>query len=227
MMTILRASMLALSLVATATARAGGVSWLFDESTDGEDIFWTSPTAVETDAPRYDLGYELTLIEVTVRYLIFDFDIDVTDQVPPELRMGSGIVDGPPPIVLFQGMIDFPGPPDPPAFAADLDLRIDGDGFGRLALTNIVFGELEVKIPGFGLQTVELRGVRLAGRVDVTALGPVEDINGDGAVDFQDLLVILGAWGMCPDPPETCPADVDGDGVVAFSDIVRVLAAWG
>lgn len=223
----MRAALLAFPLAIAATATAGGESWIFDESTDGEDVFWTSPTSVETDAPRYDIAYEITLIEVTVRYLIFDFDIDVTDQIPPELQMGSAIVDGPPPIVLFQGAIDFPGPPEPTAFGADIDLVLDANGFGQLSMTNLVFGEFEVEIPGFGLQTVELRGVRMAGQVDVTPLGPAEDINNDGAVDFQDLLLILGGWGLCPDPPETCPADVDGDGMVGFSDIVRVLAAWG
>ncbi len=49
------------------------------------------------------------------------------------------------------------------------------------------------------------------------------DANGDGTVDFQDLVAILGAWGPC-DP--TCPEDLDGDGFVTFQDILIVLANW-
>ena len=48
------------------------------------------------------------------------------------------------------------------------------------------------------------------------------DINGDGAVDFADLLLVITAWGPCPD----CPEDIDGDGVVGFADLLEVLSNW-
>ncbi len=48
------------------------------------------------------------------------------------------------------------------------------------------------------------------------------DVDGDGDVDFQDLLLVLAAWG--PNPGH--PADINGDGVVDFQDIVLLLAAW-
>ena len=50
------------------------------------------------------------------------------------------------------------------------------------------------------------------------------DVDGDGAVDFADLLAILTAWGPCSAP---CPEDIDGDGIVGFSDLLAVLANWG
>ena len=50
------------------------------------------------------------------------------------------------------------------------------------------------------------------------------DTDGDGIVDFGDLLLVLAQWGPCP--PE-CLGDVDGDGVVGFGDILVVLGAWG
>lgn len=53
------------------------------------------------------------------------------------------------------------------------------------------------------------------------------DVNGDGEVGVLDLLILLGAWGPCPDPPDPCPADVDGDGNVGVTDLLAVLAAWG
>jgi hypothetical protein len=57
--------------------------------------------------------------------------------------------------------------------------------------------------------------------------GTPGDIDGDGAVTFQDLLALLGAWGPCPAPPASCPADLDGDGIVGFSDLLSLLAHWG
>ncbi len=53
-----------------------------------------------------------------------------------------------------------------------------------------------------------------------------EDLDGSGAVDFADLLTILGTWGPCP-PKGSCPADLDGSGAVDFGDLLRVLGAWG
>jgi hypothetical protein len=51
-------------------------------------------------------------------------------------------------------------------------------------------------------------------------------VNGDGAVDFDDLLAVVAAFGPCPAPPAPCPEDVDGTGEVAFDDLLAVLAAW-
>jgi len=52
---------------------------------------------------------------------------------------------------------------------------------------------------------------------------PVGDVDGNGAVDFSDLLIVLSNWGPCGDP---CPADVDGDGNVGFEDLLAVLSGW-
>jgi subtilisin family serine protease len=49
------------------------------------------------------------------------------------------------------------------------------------------------------------------------------DIDGDGIVGIQDLLLLLAAWGPCGDP---CPEDVDGDGIVGFPDLTLLLASW-
>ena len=50
-----------------------------------------------------------------------------------------------------------------------------------------------------------------------------EDVNGDGVVDFNDLLLVLSAWGDCAG----CAEDVDGDGMVGFTDLLLILSAWG
>lgn len=50
------------------------------------------------------------------------------------------------------------------------------------------------------------------------------DVNGNGAVEVQDLLIMLGAWGGCPGP--CCPADLDLDGTVGVTDLLILLGNW-
>jgi hypothetical protein len=49
------------------------------------------------------------------------------------------------------------------------------------------------------------------------------DVDGDGAVEFSDLLAVLAIFGPC----DGCPEDIDGDQQVAFSDLLSVLSAFG
>jgi uncharacterized membrane protein len=49
------------------------------------------------------------------------------------------------------------------------------------------------------------------------------DLDGDGATGFDDLLLVLSAWGPCAG----CPEDIDGDGEVGFSDLLVTLSSWG
>jgi hypothetical protein len=49
------------------------------------------------------------------------------------------------------------------------------------------------------------------------------DVTGDGIVDVNDLLAVIGAWGPCPVP---CPADLNGDGVVDVNDLLMVIGNW-
>jgi hypothetical protein len=53
--------------------------------------------------------------------------------------------------------------------------------------------------------------------------GTPGDVDGDGDVDFDDLLLLLGAWGPCEGD---CPADFDGDGDVGFEDLLALLSNW-
>ncbi|MCP3905927.1 MAG: hypothetical protein GY715_20065 [Planctomycetes bacterium] len=52
------------------------------------------------------------------------------------------------------------------------------------------------------------------------------DVNGDGVVNFGDILAVIAAWGACPDPPAECPADVSGNGTVDFADVLLVISNW-
>ncbi|MCH7604233.1 MAG: hypothetical protein IIB54_15870, partial [Planctomycetes bacterium] len=52
------------------------------------------------------------------------------------------------------------------------------------------------------------------------------DLDGDGVVGVKDLLILLGAWGSCPDC-DNCPADLNGDCLVGVLDLLILLSNWG
>lgn len=49
------------------------------------------------------------------------------------------------------------------------------------------------------------------------------DASGNGVVDTDDILAVLGVWGPC----EGCPADIDGDGIAGVNDILAIISDWG
>ena len=55
--------------------------------------------------------------------------------------------------------------------------------------------------------------------------GPPGDTDGDGDVDFTDLLHVIDDWGDCA-PATYCPADVDRSGEVGLADLVLLLSNW-
>ena len=67
---------------------------------------------------------------------------------------------------------------------------------------------------GWNIDDVEVWGV------EPTPECP-EDINGDGVVNTEDLLILLGNWGNSGD------GDIDDNGVVNTADLLLLLAAWG
>ncbi|MCP4759616.1 MAG: hypothetical protein GY876_09195 [Planctomycetes bacterium] len=48
------------------------------------------------------------------------------------------------------------------------------------------------------------------------------DINGDGTISVDDLLLMLAAWGDCAD----CPEDLNADGLVDVNDLLLLLSFW-
>jgi hypothetical protein len=52
------------------------------------------------------------------------------------------------------------------------------------------------------------------------------DLNDDGAMNGEDLGILLAAWGACP-TTGPCPADLNDDGAVDGVDLGILLAAWG
>src|SRR5690606_9200402 len=53
--------------------------------------------------------------------------------------------------------------------------------------------------------------------------GDVAPPGGDGVVNVDDLLAVIGSWGPCAG----CDADVDGNNVVNVDDLLSVIGAWG
>jgi hypothetical protein len=94
--------------------------------------------------------------------------------------------------------------------------------FGLGAAT--VATAISVEWPGGGTRTV----ANVAGDRVVTVWSDENpaDVNGDGAVGFADLLLLLGEWGSCPPAPAPCGADVDGNGARGFGDLIVILAEW-
>jgi hypothetical protein len=57
---------------------------------------------------------------------------------------------------------------------------------------------------------------------DETITDPA-DLDGDGTVGVNDLLVALGDWGFCT----CCSSDLNADGEVNVTDLLAIVAAWG
>jgi hypothetical protein len=62
--------------------------------------------------------------------------------------------------------------------------------------------------------------------VVTTCVALAGDINGDGAVDFADLNLVLSSYSQTGAPGEI-PGDADYDGVVGFADLNFVLSNYG
>ena len=72
------------------------------------------------------------------------------------------------------------------------------------------------------------------GRPPIVVMGSYErqfstcDLDEDGMVGITDFLMLLAAWGPCPEPcPPSCLADFDGDCQVGITDFLLLLANWG
>lgn len=214
-------------ILAAALPAQGGELWSFDLATSGEDVFWTSPTAVNPNAVSYDAEWNIERVEATVKYSIFpQFTVDVTSYIPPEYLSGIEKVAGPAPLIIHDDRIVFPEPPEPPSVAADVKIELNAAGFGVLSLTNVFLGEIEVNVPPFGNVIVQILKIRTVGTVEVEAyVYPIGDLNCDGEVDFGDInpfiLALSNPAGYMAQFPD-CDiknGDINQDGKVDFGDI--------
>ncbi|MDP6891388.1 MAG: hypothetical protein QF471_08665, partial [Phycisphaerales bacterium] len=85
-----------------------------------------------------------------------------------------------------------------------------GIDIGALGLASARFVRIEVPEDSF-----------LAVEIDaIVDAGPNPDQSGDGTVDVNDLLIVIGNW------DGGSQGDVDHDGVVGINDLLIVLEAW-
>jgi hypothetical protein len=201
--------------------------WNFDLQSTGPDVHYISPTAACNTAPAYHGYYEISQVQVWVSYSIFQFGpFDVTNQIPPENLSGEGDQAGPPPFDVFNDHVQYPEPPAATTLAADMHMWVDAQGYGRADVTNIYFGTAQYNLgPPFGTVTVQLRQVRVAGRIEVTPLVPA-DLDGDGDVDITDLATLLANYGLTGGATYA-QGDIDGDGDIDLSDLAALLSNYG
>ncbi|MEE2681734.1 MAG: hypothetical protein VX641_05105, partial [Planctomycetota bacterium] len=69
---------------------------------------------------------------------------------------------------------------------------------------------------GWNLDDVEIRGIPASKAIP-------GDLNLDGAVDGQDLTLLLAGWGAC----DGCIEDITADGLVNGADLTILLSNWG
>ena len=202
---------------------SGTTTWTLDGCSDGDDVIWNSPDTVDPDADTYVNLFEVVTVEVTVSWFGQEFGpIDVTYMLD-ELTF-PGEAPGPCPTEFDPTVFVFPEPPDPVAVAFELHTVMNAEGMMTVNITNIQLGQTEVEIPIFGEVTVLIEELCVNGLeyITPTYVQCPADINADGIVGVNDILVLIGDWGTTGSP-----ADLDGSGAVDANDLLMILAAWG
>ena len=100
----------------------------------------------------------------------------------------------------------------------------------QLAATGVTLtANTTVRFTGndFNVDTVVELGIDAFQINELTCSAIPGDLDGDGIVGINDFLLLLAAWGPCPDPcPPSCAADLDGDCSVGVTDFLMLLASW-
>ncbi|MCP3905808.1 MAG: hypothetical protein GY715_19450 [Planctomycetes bacterium] len=97
------------------------------------------------------------------------------------------------------------------------------DNVEHLHVTDLVAGEYVIQVDRIDAIHSPLNSFDVVVAWLLPEPAPIpEDVNGDGVVNFADILTVIGAWGPCPG----CPEDIDGNGVVGFAEILAIIGAW-
>lgn len=158
-----------------------------------------------------------------------DVSLNVVDRFDP-VPWAIGLIDTVPvgQFVPIDQLMDFTIDVDRPDIQQYFAEALDG-GQLNLAITSLTAVEpYGGSFPSFYSREnpVVLLGLATAARLELEfeILEPCpEDLDSSGAIDFGDVVAILGVWGVCGG----CPEDLDGSGVIDFGDVLLVLAAWG
>jgi hypothetical protein len=218
------ATLLAFTIALPAVAQTA--HWEFSENTSGNNVYWTSSTSVDPNADQYEYQYEITYVAVDVVFLgVIIGPTDVTGDIDPEFLFGTGLVNGPTPIVMMDEALEADADGDSEIdVAANIFMQINGKGFGQFNITEVFLGDVMVDTGfPFGWQNVDIDRIYMDGYMNITPLSNPcpADTNSDGMIDVEDVLVAIGNWGNSGE------GDVNGDGIVDVADLLDIIAAWG
>lgn len=118
---------------------------------------------------------------------------------------------------------------DPPAIGGPLDVggawtgqHVEGVTYARHRIT-VSNGQINLHSGLFGGNVLSsMNGIQIVRLPDPACAG---DINGDGAVNFDDLNTLLVHWDK-PDGATFSQGDIDGSSTVDFDDLNTLLTTW-
>ena len=151
------------------------VSWQVEISTTGQDVFWSSPSAVTPGLAEYDWSFEIT--ELTANVLLLG-DQNLLGLL--EQTSGSGTETNFP-FLLLDEMLDEPTT----GSSANIRIEVDAAGWATPRAPNITLGSF------LGLP---IRRVDLAATVSIMGV-PTGDYDRDGDVDAADYNVWQADFG--------------------------------
>ncbi len=160
---------------------------------------------------------------------VIDFDEVVSDGVPGP---GAGNIEKPGRSDVYYLTVAEPGIACVETFGASCSMRWSVEGpDGELLVEDQQWcansgNRVMLDEPGTYAITMRATNDFVGTYSFVVNTGKLADLNGDCVVNVSDLLVLLAAWGECPEG-ESCPADLNGDGTVNVSDLLILLSGWG
>ena len=220
-----------------STLASGGSSdrtvrlWDLTASATTPAISSISPTSTET----LDIGEQLTVsLNITGGENVTGYQATVVFDPDALIYFSSTNGD------YLSDSAFFTAPDVEKNYVTLVSAALVGESNGDGVLATITFQVVDTKAPGLFLSQVHLvdpDGERLFPYIenrtledgtveDSTVIEPVyiaEDINEDGVVNIQDLVLVSSNFGKTGENE----ADINGDGVVDIVDLVKVAAAFG
>jgi hypothetical protein len=122
-------------LTSLAAAQQDIVHWDIVDLTaenGGGSAYWISPDAITPDAGWYEYTYTITKVEAYITYFGIGGWNDMTDQIDPAARTGSGLTAGPCPVDIANDAIS-----DPSIGSATVHVYLDESGYGHMDITDV------------------------------------------------------------------------------------------